>query len=171
MEFYVLIQTLKHWRPYLIHRKFILYTDHDSLKHLNSQSKLNARHARWMDYLQQFEFVIKHKSGTENKVADVLSWRPHLLYMFSSYFVGFDSLKMQYAQDMDFSNMWSNLSTNVSTSSGEYFLHDGYLFYGTWLCIPHGSFREFVITELHSGGLTGHFRYDKTYAIVADRFY
>ena len=33
MEFYALIQTLKHWRPYLIHREFILYTDHDSLKH------------------------------------------------------------------------------------------------------------------------------------------
>ena len=51
MEFYALIQTLKHWRPYLIHREFILYTNHDSLKHLTSQSKLNARHARWMDCL------------------------------------------------------------------------------------------------------------------------
>ena len=64
MEFYALIQTLKHWRPYLIHREFILFTDHDSLKHLNSQNKINARHALWMDYLQQFDFVIKHKAGT-----------------------------------------------------------------------------------------------------------
>ena len=94
-----------------------------------------------------------------------------MLHMFSTNFVRFDSFKMQYAQDVDFGNMWSNLSTNVSTSSGEYSLQDGYLFYGTRLCIPHGSFREFVITELHSGGLARHFEYDKTYAIVADRFY
>ena len=36
MEFNALIRTLKHWQPYLIHKKFILFTDHDSLKHLNS---------------------------------------------------------------------------------------------------------------------------------------
>jgi hypothetical protein len=32
LEFYTLIQTLKHWRPYLIHCEFILFTDHDFLK-------------------------------------------------------------------------------------------------------------------------------------------
>jgi hypothetical protein len=110
MEFYVLIQTLKHWRPYLIYREFILFTNHDSLKHLNSQSKLNARHARWMDYLQQFEFVIRHKSGKENKVADALSRRPHLLHMFSANVAGFYSLKTKYANDKDFGNVWSDIS-------------------------------------------------------------
>lgn len=49
MEFYALIQTLKHWRPYLLHREFVLFTNHDSLKHINSQSQLNARHARWFN--------------------------------------------------------------------------------------------------------------------------
>jgi hypothetical protein len=84
MEFYALIQTIKHWRPYLIHREFILYTDHDSLKHLGSQNKLNLRHSRWMNYLQQFDFIIKHKAGTENKVADALSRRPYLLHVVSA---------------------------------------------------------------------------------------
>ena len=112
MEFYTLIQTLKHWLPYLIHREFILYTDYDSLKHLTSQSKLNAWHARWMDYLQQFEFVFRHKSGAENKVADTLSRRPHLLHVFSASVTGFDNLKTGYANDEDFSNIWSDLSTH-----------------------------------------------------------
>ena len=68
MESYTSIQTLKYWRPYLIHKEFILYTDHDSLKHLNAQSKLDTQYAWWKDYLQQFDFVIKHKSIFENKV-------------------------------------------------------------------------------------------------------
>lgn len=51
MDFYALIQTLKHWWPYLIHREFILYTHHDSLKHLHTQNKLSPKHAWWMEYL------------------------------------------------------------------------------------------------------------------------
>jgi len=46
LELYAIIQSLKYWRPYLIHREFILYTDHDSLRHIQSQKKLNSRHAR-----------------------------------------------------------------------------------------------------------------------------
>jgi len=168
MEFYALIQTLKHWRPYLVHREFILFIDHDSLKHLNSQSKLNARHARWMDYLQQFNFVIRHKSGTENKVVDALSRRPHLLHMFSANVAGFECLKKEYANDEDFGIVWNEISTHDHASVKEYVLRDGFLFYNSHLCVPCGSFREFLITKLHGAG---HFDYDKTFAIVADRFY
>jgi hypothetical protein len=63
-----------------------------------------------MDYLQQFEFVIRHKSGKENKVVDALSRRPHLLHMFSANVAGFDSLKTEYANDEDFGNVWSDIS-------------------------------------------------------------
>ena len=31
--------------------------------------------------------------------------------------------------------------------------------------------REFIIHELHGGGLAGHFGQDKTYSLVVDRFY
>jgi len=171
MEFYALIQTIKHWHPYLIHREFILYTDHDSLKHLGSQSKLNPRHSRWTTYLQQFDFIIKHKAGTENKAADALSRQPHMLHMFSIHATGFEEIKTQYTDDDDFGTIWSNLQAKITITGGDYSLKDDYLFCGTRLCIPKGSLREFIITELHSGGLAGHFGYDKTYAIAADRFY
>jgi hypothetical protein len=102
MEFYALIQTIKHLRPYLIYREFFLYTDHDSLKHLGSQNKLNPRHSHWTTHLQQFDFIIKHKVGTENKVADTLSRRPHLLHMFLVHAIGFEEIKTQYTDDDDF---------------------------------------------------------------------
>ena len=31
VEFYVVVQAMKHWRHYLFHREFILFTDYDSL--------------------------------------------------------------------------------------------------------------------------------------------
>ena len=124
-----------------------------------------------MNYLEQFKFVIRHKLGTKNKVVDSLSRKPHLLHVFSANVAGFDNLKIEYANDEDFSNIWSDLSTHQCTSSNDYMLHDGFLFYKSRLCIPRGSFGEFLITELHSGGLARHFGHDKTFAIVADRFY
>jgi hypothetical protein len=124
-----------------------------------------------MDYLQQFDFVIRHKAGTENKVADALSRRPHLLHMFSANVAGFDSIKTEYTSDEDFGSVWNNISNQGNSAEKEYVLRDGFLFYKSRLCIPRGSFREFLITELHGGGLAGHFGHDKTFATVADRFY
>lgn len=33
VQFYAIVQAIKHWRHYLFHQEFILYTDHDALKH------------------------------------------------------------------------------------------------------------------------------------------
>jgi hypothetical protein len=77
-------------------------------------------------------------------VADALSRRPHLLHLSLVNFAGFDSIKMQYAGDVDFGSTWSNLSTKTNVSSGEYSLHEGCLFYGTQLCIPHGLMGHFA---------------------------
>lgn len=51
VEFYAIVQAIKHWRHYLVHREFILFTDHDALRHLDSQAKVSARHASWIAFL------------------------------------------------------------------------------------------------------------------------
>ena len=50
-----------------------------ALKYLHSQGKLSDRHARWVEYLHDFTFVLRHKKGKENVMADELSRRVHLL--------------------------------------------------------------------------------------------
>lgn len=67
VEFYAIIQAVKHWRHYLFHKDFVLYTYHDALKHLSSQGKVSSGHASWIAYFQQFTFVIKHTSGASNR--------------------------------------------------------------------------------------------------------
>ena len=73
MEFYAVVQAVRHWRRYLFHRKFILYTDHDALKYLHSQDKVSAQCASWSAYLQQFTFVMKHKADVTNRLVDAFS--------------------------------------------------------------------------------------------------
>jgi hypothetical protein len=73
------VQALRYWRHYSLPQEFVLYFDHNDLCYLNSQKKLNHKHGHWAEYLQEYSFVLKHKSGIENKVADALSCRVTLL--------------------------------------------------------------------------------------------
>lgn len=46
---------------------------------MRGQGKPNKRHAKWVEFLEQFPYVIKHKQGKVNIVADALSRRYVLL--------------------------------------------------------------------------------------------
>ena len=54
-------------------RIFELRTDHCDMKYLFDQPTLNARKVRWLEFLCEFDFEIKHIKGKENKVVDALS--------------------------------------------------------------------------------------------------
>jgi hypothetical protein len=73
-ELYALVQSVKKWKHYLLGKETIVHTDHQPLQYLQSQTKLQqARHFRWMGFLQQFHLVIRYKKGIYNKVVDMLS--------------------------------------------------------------------------------------------------
>ena len=47
--------------------------DNKGLKYLLDQPNLNARQARWLSFLSEYDFEIQHIKGKKNKVADALS--------------------------------------------------------------------------------------------------
>ncbi|KAL9276050.1 Retrovirus-related Pol polyprotein from transposon 297-like protein [Drosera capensis] len=47
-KFYAIVRALDHWNHYLRPGQFVLYSDHEALKFINNQHKLNSRHAKWM---------------------------------------------------------------------------------------------------------------------------
>ena len=138
-EFYSLVRALKQWEHYLLGKEFVLYTDHQALKFLESQKTIKRMLARWYSFLQRFNFTIKHKSGTTNRVADALSRRATLLTTLSSQIVAFDTLKDNYATDEDFSTLWHK-SINHD-DNGDFVIADGFLFKDHRLCLPKTSIR------------------------------
>ena len=74
----------------------VIHTDHESLKHLTSPHKLNKRHARWVEFIKTFPYVIRYKQGTKNVLTDVLSRK----YFWISTRL---NIKELYANDNDFS--------------------------------------------------------------------
>ncbi|WVZ58323.1 hypothetical protein U9M48_008604 [Paspalum notatum var. saurae] len=74
-ELYALVRVLEVWQHYLLPKEFVIHSDHEALKYLKSQGKLNRRHAKWIEFIETFPYVVKHKRGTDNIVADALSRR------------------------------------------------------------------------------------------------
>ena len=102
-ELYALVRALQTWQHYLWPKEFVIHTDHQSLKHLKGQKKLNKRHARWVEFIETFTYVIKYKQGKENVVADALSRRYVLLSTLETKLLGFEFIKDLYATDPDYS--------------------------------------------------------------------
>ena len=75
-------------------------------KFINHQHKLNKRHAAWVEFLQSYNFTIKHKSGVQNVVADALSRKHSLLSAMEVKVVGFETFKDLYENDVDFGSIW-----------------------------------------------------------------
>ena len=70
-----LVQAVKHWRPYLWGREFLVRTDHHSLKFLLDQRLSTIPQHHWATKLLGYDFRVEYKPGSTNIVADALSRR------------------------------------------------------------------------------------------------
>jgi hypothetical protein len=124
--------------------------------------------------MQNFTFVIKHISGTANKVVDALCRKCLLLQEFQVKTLCFDDLKNMYRDDQDFKEAYEatkNLVLRDRIPWIEYMIQEGFLFRGNQLCIPKCSMRENLLKEKHSGGLAGHFSHEKTFAKLNESYF
>eukprot|EP00253_Pinus_taeda_P017528 PITA_17528 len=164
-EFYAVVQALRHWRHYLLGNDFVLFSYNSALQYVMQQHKLNHKHAKWVEYLQSFNFVLKHISGQANKVADTLSRKSLLLQESAVHVLGFEHLRDLYKIDTDFREAYEACQNPLIRGNSpwlDYNIQEKSLFKGGQLCIPSCSMRENIIREKHSGGLAGHFGIDKT---------
>ena len=75
-ELLAVVTFTKHFRPYLLGRRFILRTDHGSLQWLCNFKDPEGQVARWLEAIQELDFKIIHRKGHLHSNADALSRIP-----------------------------------------------------------------------------------------------
>ena len=68
---------IQHFRVYLTGNEFELHTDHSALRWILGLKEPQGRLARWVTFLQQFQYKVSHVKGKDNVVPDALSRRPY----------------------------------------------------------------------------------------------
>ena len=191
------VDRIKYFQHYLYGRHFAIYTDHAALKWLMDIKDPTGKLARWSLTIQQYDFTMKHHSGTNNGNADALSRRPHfpsILAITELQSSGFqlEFIRTQQQQDHTLSDLTNYLNTSQLPPSdkaarsllltvNDYFLEDGILYH---IYTPMGRrkrdpFIQLVvpkslqhqILEAHNDVLAGHLGITKTYAVVRQRFF
>ncbi|RWR98976.1 uncharacterized protein B4U79_00636, partial [Dinothrombium tinctorium] len=77
IELLAIIDGIKRFKHYLIGRKFKIVTDSNPLTYLMRTKNLNSRLSHWSMFLQEYDFEIVYRKGSENKLCDYLSRYPN----------------------------------------------------------------------------------------------
>lgn len=148
---YIVVRVCQHWEHYLLHKEFILHTDHLALRQINLPTNSNRMHARWFTYISAIKylyFIFNKELGKRIKyVVDALSKRNNLLATLHNSVSDFEQLKELYSTDEEFSTQWVNCSEGVTVP--KFKIHEGFLFYDHRLCIPKCTLRIQLIKKVN----------------------
>jgi len=79
-EMAAIVYGFKCGHPYFLgaNHPIMVCTDHKNLQYFHQPQKITGRQARWMEFLQDFDYRLNHIPGHANTVADLLSQRKDL---------------------------------------------------------------------------------------------
>jgi hypothetical protein len=184
-ECFAIVHSVTLWRHYIQGQPTIVYTDHASLLHLQSQKNLNQRQIRWLFKLQDFDLKFVHLPGRLNTVADALSRRPdYTLNAIKSTLTISDpvvhkDLLASYADDKHFASILADLKKptppprvrnySLNSADGLLYLWDGHY---QRLCVPNnGQIRTRLLSEFHDTPTSAHRGRDATVEKLSRSFY
>ena len=177
-ELLSIIHALEIWRTYLHGSKFFIKSDHHPLKYLDTQKTLSRKQARWVEFMQEFDYDIKYIKGKSNVVADALSRKEksdetksvdtiRKLFSITKVTVSQETLKSLesgYEKDEYFKKIWED-PREPFTKKGQR------LYFEKRLCIPKGKIRDTIMHDNHESLLGAHRGISKTTSLIKRHFY
>jgi len=161
-----LVQAVRHWRPYLWGRHFLIRTDHYSLKFLLDQRLSTVPQHQWISKLFGFDFTVEYRPGRLNTVADALSRRDAELdgpqegggavvsALSGPSFVFIADIRQATTVAADALQLLERLA--AGELQGPWRHEDGLLLHGRRIFVPdHGDLRHQALLLAHSAGHEG----------------
>lgn len=142
---------LKH---YLLGRYFFVYTDQKSLRYIMQQREVGANFQKWVSKLMAFDFEIKHKVRSSNRVAGALSQKTDgqivLSEMLTTNTIDWSVLLQEIEQDHFLKKLTHDVSNNKKEQFPEFEILAGRLMFKQRLTIPKlSSFIPAILKECH----------------------
>ncbi|GFX02059.1 retrovirus-related Pol polyprotein from transposon 412 [Trichonephila clavipes] len=182
LEFFVIYTALNFFRPFLLGRKFKVFTDHKPLAGFLSNKNPSSKILRWKLALEEFNYDIHYIRGSLNSVAD------HLSRYINNITIALpdskDLINMQ-RENSVLSTIIQKIDQNdVSPQISNYFINgEGLLCHLSkrpsrsprsnttrkQVCIPH-CLKAKILESVHSE-YGGHLKFFKTYHRLSENFF
>jgi len=75
-ELLAVVYFLRQFRQYLLGTSFVVRTDHAALQWLRRTPEPLGQQGRWLEAIEEFDFVVQHRPGRAHANADALSRKP-----------------------------------------------------------------------------------------------
>ena len=165
---------VQHWRPYLLGRKFRVFSDQKSLAYLLQQRITTPDQQNWVAKLLGYHFEVYYKPGSQNSAADTLSCTDMGTYNYLLSFPAWDDeyhLVQEANQDLAIQKIRSAMLQEPISKPG-FTLRNGILYYKDRLVISSTSkFIPHMLQEFHDTKTGGHSGYYRTYRRLAANLY
>jgi hypothetical protein len=161
-----LVQAVRHWRPYLWGRQFLVRTDHYNLKYLLDQRLSTVPQHQWISKLFGFDFTVEYRPGRLHIVADALSRcdAEHdsedavglgaMCVRSGPSFAFIDDIRRATAQAADAQDMLCRLGAGELQAPWRF--DDALLLHGSRIFVPdQGDLRHQALLLAHSAGHEG----------------
>jgi hypothetical protein len=165
-EMLAIMHALAKFRQYLVGARFVVKSDHNSLKYLLEQKDLNERQQKWVSRIQAYDFDIEFVKGKNNVVVDALSRRPSIFSMSGVSVDWKDHLVLEYAKDQFACQL---LDGQVQDDNFR-IINDLIYYKGRIFLVPGSAFKAKVLQACHDSPMAGHQGISKTYRQVRERF-
>lgn len=167
LEILAVIAAVKKYRAYLLGQSFKLVTDCKAFEMTLKKKDLATRVARWMLLLEEFDFIVEHRSGSRIKHADALSRNPVAMVISAN-----DSVWKQlgHAQKED-ESLQAIREILATTSYKDYAIHNDLLCKysnGSFLYVVPRQMEDNLVRKIHE---QGHFKYRKLEDIIRKEFF